>query len=62
MLASTLLGSNSAPSTYAPRPASPLANPLGSWAVIVVPLVITLTFCTYGLRVDITALGAKRNA
>ena len=32
-----------APSIYAPLPASPLANPLGSLAVIVLPIEITQT-------------------
>ena len=32
------------PSKYAPRPASPAANPLGSVLEVVVPFVITLTF------------------
>ena len=37
-----------APSMKQPLPASPLANPLGSSVLVVVPFVITLTFLMYG--------------
>ena len=50
------------PSTLAPPPASPLANPLGSLIDVVVPLVITVMFCTYGLRLETVNPGANANA
>ena len=46
ILACTLLESSALPSTRAPRPASPSSKPLGSLALVTLPFVITLTFCT----------------
>ena len=44
MLASLLAAVAYAPSIYAPLPASPALNPLGSSTVVVLPEVITVMF------------------
>ena len=62
ILASLLVPRTLAPSTRAPLPASALAYPLGSLALVVLPCVLTVMFCTYGLRDVTVALGANLNA
>ena len=62
ILASSLALVTLAPSTNAPLPASPCANPLGSLALTTLPFVTTVTFCMYGLRVEITHPDTKLKA
>ena len=51
-----------APSTYAPLPASPALNPLGSSAVVVLPFVMVVMFLMYGERLVTSKSVAKRKA
>ena len=40
------------PSKYAPLPASPWLNPLGSLAFVTLPFVMTVTFLTWNYMID----------
>ena len=64
IVASKLVAPATAPSMYAPLPASPSLKPLGSAALVTLPCVITLMFLIYGERLfpDTVKPGANLNA
>ena len=49
-----------APSSLAPRPASPASYPYGSLADVVDPLFKTVTLCTYALLSEFQLLAATK--